>query len=288
MNIPQDCLNMYTTQRQAEQINKIILSYVDSTSAITDATACVGGNSILFARDFSRVISVEKNHEIFKILKSNLKPYFKTCTCYNSSYNDIKFIIKQDVVFIDPLYKITAGADIGKANQLFPITEGLEEIKIKYNSTVAVIHHLLKGNHELGLQDDRMAGSSELGFWMEHCVLITKTNEPFLRMLTWGDSRSIATPDQYYGLDFDPKNYSLTNRGTIDWEKYLLTKKKKKEYEYYLSFMDDEFTTDDWHKKTWDDEVPVSTSEKWLYHCRDCKMIEDEGYGNWKKKLKVI
>jgi len=102
MNIPQDCLNMYTTQRQAEQINKIILSYVDSASTITDATACIGGNSVLFARDFSRVISVEKNHKIFKILESNLKQYSKTCTCYNSSYNNIKFIIKQDVVFIDP------------------------------------------------------------------------------------------------------------------------------------------------------------------------------------------
>ena len=190
---------------------------------------------------------------------------------------------------IDPLSKITGGTDIGKAHHLFPITEGIEGIKVKYNTTVAVVHHLLKGNHELGLQDDRMAGSSQLGFWMEHCVLISKTNEPFLRMLTWGDSRSIATPDQYYGLEFDPKDYSLTNTGVIeDWEKYIMTAKKKKSYEYYLSFMDDEFTTDEWHKKTWDDEVPSSTSEKWLYHMEKCKMIESLGYGKWKKKLTEI
>jgi len=198
---------------------------------------------------------------------------------------------RPDVVFFDCFYKITGGVDVSKAHNLYPYTTALEEMKFKFNLTIPIVHHLLKGNHELGLQDDRMAGSSELGFWMEHCVLISKTNEPFMRMLTWGDSRSIATPDQYYGLDFDPKNYSLTNRGLIDWEKYLLTKKKKKEYEYYLSFMDDEFTTDEWHKKTWDDEVPISTSEKWLSHMKKCKMIERPKkcrYGKWKKKLTEI
>jgi hypothetical protein len=110
-------------------------------------------------------------------------------------------------------------------------------------------------------------------------------------MLTWGDTRNISTPDKYYGLDFDPKNYSLTNRGTVDWEKYLLTKKKIKAYEYYLSFMDDEFTTDDWHKSTWADEVPASTSEKWLSHMVKCKLIERPAgsrYGKYKKKLTEI
>ena len=52
--------------------------------------------------------------------------------------------------------------------------------------------------------------------------------------------------------------------------------------------MDDEFTTDEWHKKTWDNETPVSTSEKWLAHMCKCKMIEDMGYGKYKKKLTEI
>ena len=222
------------------------------------------------AKRFNRVCKVASEPNLLQEIENAIKYY------------------RPDVVYFDCFYKITGGVDVSKAHNLYPYTTALEEWKVRYNLTLPVVHHLLKGNHELGLQDDRMAGSSELGFWMEHCVLITKTNEPFMRMLTWGDSRSIATPDQYYGLDFDPKNYSLTNRGTIDWEKYLLTKKKKKEYEYYLSFMDDEFTTDEWHKKTWDDEVPSSTSEKWLYHMEKCKMIESLGYGKWKKKLTEI
>ena len=52
--------------------------------------------------------------------------------------------------------------------------------------------------------------------------------------------------------------------------------------------MSDEFTTDEWHKNTWTDEVPASTSEKWLYHMEKCKLIESAGYGKWRRKLTKI
>ena len=91
MNIPLKCLNVYTTKTQAEQINKIILSYIDTEWAkksciITDATACIGGNSVLFCKDFYKVICVEKENDIFSILKTNTKDYLN-CQCYNASYN---------------------------------------------------------------------------------------------------------------------------------------------------------------------------------------------------------
>ena len=70
---------------------------------------------------------------------------------------------RPDVMFVDCLYNIGQGAELGKAPALYPITSALEEMKVKYDLTLPVVHHLLKGNHELGLQDDRMAGSSELG-----------------------------------------------------------------------------------------------------------------------------
>lgn len=101
MNIPAEYLNVYTTKKQAEQINKIILTYVDKNSVITDATSCIGGNSVFFARDFFKVICIEKNHDVFKILKKNTCKY-NNCICYNISYNYVKDIIKQDVIFIDP------------------------------------------------------------------------------------------------------------------------------------------------------------------------------------------
>jgi len=196
---------------------------------------------------------------------------------------------RPNVLVVDCLYNCTGGIDMGKDYSLTPVLDSITEMKQKYDLTIPSVHHLNKGLHELGLITDRMRGASNLLFWMEHSVLMCRTNDPFLRLMKFGETRSIGVPDCYYGLEFNPKDYSLTSKGIVeDWEQYLITSKKKKNYEYYLSFMDDEFTTDDWHKKTWDDEVPVSTSEKWLYHCRDCKMIEDEGYGNWKKKLKVI
>ena len=101
MNIPLNCMNVYTTPKQAEQINKIILKYVDKNSIITDATSCIGGNSILFSRDFKKVICIEKDFNIYKILKSNMIKQNNT-ECYNASYNIVKFILKQNVIFIDP------------------------------------------------------------------------------------------------------------------------------------------------------------------------------------------
>ncbi len=106
MNIPLKCLNVYTTKTQGEQINKIILSYIDiewakKSCTITDATACIGGNSVLFCKDFYKVICVEKENDIFSILKSNTKDYLN-CQCYNASYNYVKFLIKQNIIFIDP------------------------------------------------------------------------------------------------------------------------------------------------------------------------------------------
>lgn len=101
MNIPVNCMNVYTTRKQAEQINKIILTYADKNSTITDATACIGGNSVLFAKDFKNVICIEKDYEVYKILKSNMNKY-ANCDSYNVSYNCLKFILKQDIIFIDP------------------------------------------------------------------------------------------------------------------------------------------------------------------------------------------
>ena len=101
MNIPVNCMNVYTTRKQAEQINKIILTYVDKNSTITDATSCIGGNSVLFAKDFKNVICIEKDFDIYNILKSNMNKHVN-CECYNASYNCVKFILKQNVIFIDP------------------------------------------------------------------------------------------------------------------------------------------------------------------------------------------
>ena len=100
MKIPKDFSQIYTTQEQAKQINNIISYYVDNNSVITDATAGIGGNSLFFCKKFKFVNIVEKNYELEDILKENIN--YTNNRFIFCSYNYIKYILKQDVIFIDP------------------------------------------------------------------------------------------------------------------------------------------------------------------------------------------
>ena len=99
--IPYEYKTIFSTENQAQQINKIILKYVNNDVIITDATACIGGNSYFFAKDFKFVNSVEINENLFEILNCNLRN-FKNKQIFRCSFNIIKYILKQDVIFIDP------------------------------------------------------------------------------------------------------------------------------------------------------------------------------------------
>jgi len=100
--IPINYLNIYTTPKQAEQINIILSKYINTKeSIITDSTACIGGNSVLFSRDFKFVNVIEKDTSTYEILIKNLNS-FRNNIVYNCSYNTIKFMLKQNVIFIDP------------------------------------------------------------------------------------------------------------------------------------------------------------------------------------------
>ena len=45
---------------------------LDGVACVVDATACVGGNSIAFARRFPRVVAVELNMERSRMLAHNI------------------------------------------------------------------------------------------------------------------------------------------------------------------------------------------------------------------------
>ena len=91
---------------------------------------------------------------------------------------------RPNVLVVDCLYNCTGGIDMGKDYSLTPVLDSITEMKQKYNLTIPAVHHLNKGLHELGLISDRMRGASNLLFWMEHSVLMCRTNDPFLRLLT--------------------------------------------------------------------------------------------------------
>lgn len=101
MEIPENYVNVYTTPLQADQINRIILKYINPCAIITDATAGIGGNATYFCKKFKYVNLVENNYNVIELLKNNTSGYSNK-VIYTCSYNTLKYILKQDVIFIDP------------------------------------------------------------------------------------------------------------------------------------------------------------------------------------------
>lgn len=99
--VPYEQKTIFSTSGQSKQINELILKFVNKESTITDATACIGGNSIFFCKDFKFVNCIEIDNKISDILKLNLKIY-DNYNIFNCSFNLLKYIIKQDVIFFDP------------------------------------------------------------------------------------------------------------------------------------------------------------------------------------------
>lgn len=100
-----------TLPDKAEIISEIIkrnyqLKYSDDNLdelIITDAMACIGGNTLSFSVYFKSVNANELNTTRFQYLVHNMKQYEKTnILFYNDNYLNIIHKLKQHIVFIDP------------------------------------------------------------------------------------------------------------------------------------------------------------------------------------------
>lgn len=97
-----------TPPDQAEQIAKIAFDLIPaknrSKAIITDATANVGGNTIAFAKYFSKVNSVEIDSDVAECLQSNIRLYGhgNSVKVIISDYTKVYKDLQQDVVFMDP------------------------------------------------------------------------------------------------------------------------------------------------------------------------------------------
>jgi 16S rRNA G966 N2-methylase RsmD len=100
-----------TLPDKANMISEIIkknyqLMYPDDNLeelTITDAMACVGGNTLSFSTNFKSVIANEMNTTRFQYLVHNMKQYEKTnILFYNDNYLNLINKIDQHIVFIDP------------------------------------------------------------------------------------------------------------------------------------------------------------------------------------------
>ena len=74
-----------------------------SNITITDAMACVGGNTLSFSNFFNKVIANEINTTRYQYLVHNMKEYNReNIVFYNDNYLNLMNKLEQNIVFIDP------------------------------------------------------------------------------------------------------------------------------------------------------------------------------------------
>ena len=70
---------------------------------MTDAFACIGGDTLGFSKLFKHVNSNELDNTRFEYLKYNMNLFNRTnITFYNEDYFELVKKIKQDVIYLDP------------------------------------------------------------------------------------------------------------------------------------------------------------------------------------------
>jgi len=92
-----------TPYKYTIKINDLIKKHTCSFDmTITDATACVGGDSISFCKHFKNVNAIELCPDRFYFLSENLKLYnFQNYKIYNNDSLQLVKKLKQDIIFLD-------------------------------------------------------------------------------------------------------------------------------------------------------------------------------------------
>ena len=109
---------------------------------IIDATACIGGNTINFAKYFFNVIAIELNKIHYSVLKNNISALnINNVTIHEGNFVDIikEKNIKSDIIFIDPpwggfQYKVHKYFNLKLGN--IPINEVIEKLLVDFEYVV--------------------------------------------------------------------------------------------------------------------------------------------------------
>jgi len=105
MRFDEEALYSVTESETADRMTDALLALdgVNHNSTITDLTACVGGNTISFAKRFKHVNAVELNPGRFEMLKHNVAvAKLHNVDFFNGDALDVVHKTHQDLVFIDP------------------------------------------------------------------------------------------------------------------------------------------------------------------------------------------
>ena len=113
-----------TRRRDGERILAFLRSKIPHLSkrAITDATACVGGDTLLFSLYFRKVDSIEWKHDNCIVLRNNVDVFGATNVKIHEGDSSQIFNWKTDVLYIDPpwggpAYKDSDHIDLCIGNQ---------------------------------------------------------------------------------------------------------------------------------------------------------------------------
>jgi 16S rRNA G966 N2-methylase RsmD len=93
-----------TRRRDAERILNILRNVFPTmkTMTITDATACIGGDTLNFANQFAHVHSIEVKESNFKALSNNVEVYgFQNVTLHHADSTKF-FNWNTHILYIDP------------------------------------------------------------------------------------------------------------------------------------------------------------------------------------------
>lgn len=96
-----------TPPDQAKYTTELLLSYYTKeqlkTKTLTDATACIGGNTWIFADYVKKVIANELSILHAKMLSNNMQILGKNnVEVLNKNYLSIYLTLTQDIIFLDP------------------------------------------------------------------------------------------------------------------------------------------------------------------------------------------
>jgi hypothetical protein len=93
-----------TRRRDGEKMIGFLQSRIPDISklSITDATACIGGDTLLFSLYFKKVDSIEWKHDNITVLRNNIDVFRATNVTVHEGDSTKIFKWKTDVLYIDP------------------------------------------------------------------------------------------------------------------------------------------------------------------------------------------
>lgn len=138
LQLTEEGLYSITRRRDAERIISLMKTIVGDlpTKSITDATGCVGGDTLHFAKHFRFVHSIELKKDNFEALRTNVCMYkFENIALHNGDAVKL-FNWKTDVLYIDPpwggpQYKDHLNLDLTMSDKRLDVW--LEEILLRKN-----------------------------------------------------------------------------------------------------------------------------------------------------------